>query len=862
MREQIILVSGVNESELLRTFAKFKNNTIGLRVVNATELAKIALMKSGISITEDYVSSREEPSIIYSFLNKVKYFESASFSDAGNLSTAINSLRMLVETTNEEDAIKLGLSKGEFKEKNDAILEVYQKYANELKREGLIDSIGIIRKALTEAKPFDADFVFLKEYPLTPIDISLLNYISNGEAKELSILDFLTKEEPNNIVFKEAYGEINEAEDIISSIYKDSLPLDKCVVSCADSKKYAQIFYDLSRRYDIPMTFGTGIPIINSNPAKLLNLISIWDSKGYHGIDALKDIIYSESFSRTKLADIYGVTKLHRNEINDICTIAGSLKLSFDSKLNKERIEKYKKSLENKIEKAKINESKELNRLEYKAEILNKVEIFSSDLGMGIIPFIEKYSVMRDNPSGRIDKSALNVIKESLDAFFKYSNGASITEIIPEILEKTVCSEISREGALHITSVQGAISSLRENLFVCGLSSQEFPGTPTENYLLLDDDLLNFTKASYAPTSTNRINNVKESLLNLIKISKDMGVNITLSYSEFNLAELKEQNPSSMLFSIFEDENPNKTIDDFRNSFVKVKYFESELSKSRLVSDKSTKGYIIEYEKNEKEMDEVSNLLDKEWSPSALDIFFQCPRRFYLKNVLGIPEEEPDDPFMVISAADIGTIAHSMMEEIAGNNMNMKDFLELSGKAFDEFLLSRPPLHIDDANREKREFLKMMENAFIKDPKNDVISAEKEYNFEHPSGVKLHGYPDRVEKDKDGNLLIADFKTGRNITHIKNDIDTCFQVIVYAWLLEKDGINISKCEYRYLRKGQTIPCEYNEDIKDKLNEKLLKFKEAVLANDFPRSENKTSCKYCKMSDICLWESDVKSEEDE
>ena len=266
--------------------------------------------------------------------------------------------------------------------------------------------------------------------------------------------------------------------------------------------------------------------------------------------------------------------------------------------------------------------------------------------------------------------------------------------------------------------------------------------------------------------------------------------------------------------------------------------------------------FVLDANKLSTEMPKADKTLERAWSPSALDIFFQCPRRFYLTKVLWLPEDEPDDPFMVLSAADIGTLAHAMMEELAAKDMPKADFLKLSEKAFNDFLVGRPPIHEDDADKERKEFLKMMDSAYDQDPHNEVISAEEEYTYDHPSGVKLHGFPDRVEKDKDGNLIIADFKSGRTITHIKNDIDTCFQVVVYAWLLEQAGTDISRCDYRYLRKNRTITCDYNDDMKNKLNEKLVQFKTAVETNDFPRNENETSCKYCKMRDICLWEGDI------
>ena len=61
MIETIILAPGAGSSELLRTLAKFGKNTLGLRVLSRVELAKYALMKNGISITEEFLTAKEEP---------------------------------------------------------------------------------------------------------------------------------------------------------------------------------------------------------------------------------------------------------------------------------------------------------------------------------------------------------------------------------------------------------------------------------------------------------------------------------------------------------------------------------------------------------------------------------------------------------------------------------------------------------------------------------------------------------------------------------------------------------------------------------------------------------------------------------
>lgn len=56
MREIIILAPGLNENEMMKSLALHGVNSIGMRICGATELARLALMRSGISIADDFVS--------------------------------------------------------------------------------------------------------------------------------------------------------------------------------------------------------------------------------------------------------------------------------------------------------------------------------------------------------------------------------------------------------------------------------------------------------------------------------------------------------------------------------------------------------------------------------------------------------------------------------------------------------------------------------------------------------------------------------------------------------------------------------------------------------------------------------------
>ena len=127
MKETVILAPGANGSELLRSLAKHGVSTLGLRIVSTLELARMALMKSGVSVDREFIPGGSGPSLIFSFLNTIDYFKSASFADAEQLFAAMNTMRILVRG-DEAAGIKAALDGGEFQAKNDALLEAYSRY--------------------------------------------------------------------------------------------------------------------------------------------------------------------------------------------------------------------------------------------------------------------------------------------------------------------------------------------------------------------------------------------------------------------------------------------------------------------------------------------------------------------------------------------------------------------------------------------------------------------------------------------------------------------------------------------------------------------------------------------------------------
>ena len=876
MHEHIILTPGLNGNELIKNLALHGVNCFNLRIVSAGELARIALMRSGISVSEEFIDSNEQIALIAKAVKDVEYFGKPSFVDIRNITAAVDQMRSLVAEQDEAAVLKDTLSKGIFIEKNNALLDVYERYIQSLEDVDAIDSVMLIRKAIAECSPIDAEFSVLEEYPLNPLQNALIQKVSGGNVKTVSISSLYgASDKPLKISsYKNCYGASNEVETILADIYSGK-NIDECTVAITDPATYGQLFFDYALLYDIPMTFGCGIPVINSNPAKLLNLYYNWMTNGFFGSDAVLTMIHSDAFDRSKLKAALPETG-EGFSWSTFYEVLGQIRFTNDQEKNLSFLEKFKKALsedEILVDKTDLEACMQLERTKLCVPFL---EVMAKELALDTIDFIEKYSYIRVGDTSnarsllmRLDFDALHEIKEQMILINSVDTGMTKDDIILSILKNNVLVQPNTPGKMHITTVDRAVTSIRKNMYIAGLSAAKYPGSPKENYLLLDEDLLLFGEAAERYTSAGKNESKKKRLFELVRLSSMLGSSVNISYSGLNVSELKEENASSLIYELFKEEHGrNVTSEQLNEQIKEVEYFEPGLSLSRYIGQEYVNGTLIVPHTHNREMRGREQTLEREYSPSVLDVYVGCAQSFFLKYIMGLSAPDEDDPFEIISARAEGTLAHSLMELLAEEpDMSLDDFKAKAEEYFERYIDEHPPLISKNVENKKTLFIEMMENAYNTDPKphREVVLKEEDIHCEHEVGVKIHGFPDRVERLEDGTCLIVDYKTGNKIKHIQDDPRTCLQVLIYAYLMEHEGYKVSGCEYRYIRLGQTVTCAWNDEMKAGLSSVLAEFKHDMLNGQFQLNyiteENKDSntidpCKYCKYGSVCGKEGEV------
>ena len=846
MKEKILVSSVLNGKELLCSLALRGKSFFAFRVLTPARLAETALIRCGKVPPGKRMRAQEQQFVTGELMRRVGYFSGVfSFRDAMDLADTLNAMRMRF-VSEEAEGLRKTLPSGEFTDKNGALLEMYGLYTAWLAENDRYDDVCLIRYAAEQAAEMDAELITLEEFALSPLEAALVSRLSGGKARMLSLqeaygaslrLDSLTR----------AYGAVNEADRMIRDIRGSGIPLDRCTVAVTEPAVYAQLFYDLYMEKGIPVAFGCGIPVSNTRPAGLLDLWGKWNGTGFHGADALGDMLYSDTFDRSRLTK-----ELNQNQteeegevhLPDLVPLAGRMRLGTDEQVNAARIDAWEKTLSESAE-----ERKQVKAL----------RLLGRELALPCDDFLKKYTCIREYPAGKdLDTKARAAILKVLGSAERYPGLMATEDMIPLALGQTVCMESAQEGKLFVTSVTGALSVQREHLFILGLSADKFPGKPRENALMLDSDWELLPCPETAPTSGNRVRENRDRLELLIRLAASLNIGVHAYWPDYDPAQMKELIPSSAVYRLL-DACPD--VKEEKEGFFPAVYSDSYAA-GRLYLE----GGRITPEKGsppEEKREKAGRKAKREWSPTAIDTWFGCKRRFQYRYLLGLDAAEPDDPMVIAPANAVGNMAHHLMEILAADKPDAAEFHDMASAMFDDFLTARPPMDEAAAEREKDRFVQMMDAAWKQDPKHGGLS-EREIHSRLRCGLLLKGRPDRVEDAGDGGYIVVDFKTGSTPEHVPDDPQTCRQVLIYAWMLQQEGKRIVSCEYRYLRLSRTVKCGTGPEIMGKLEEDLERFYNGLEAGDFAAEDGygnplkKNGCRYCPYAGIC--EMDKKREE--
>ena len=244
----------------------------------------------------------------------------------------------------------------------------------------------------------------------------------------------------------------------------------------------------------------------------------------------------------------------------------------------------------------------------------------------------------------------------------------------------------------------------------------------------------------------------------------------------------------------------------------------------------------------------------KNLSPSRASQFKTCPKQYKFANVDKIKE-----PTTEVQAK--GTTVHQALEDLYDlpkGERTPENLYNLFRSAWTKVRNNDEHVNLFQNVEEEKKWgvdaLNLLSNYLTLENPEEIEPLEKERWVRGSiEDLNLRGILDRMDRDKDGNLIIIDYKSGK-APAAKYKEPRFFAMKLYA-LLIKDELGEMPKELKliYLKNSTIHTMQVGEETLTNAKEEILEIwgniKKAYKDNDFPAIKN-TLCDWCYYKPIC------------
>jgi putative RecB family exonuclease len=147
-------------------------------------------------------------------------------------------------------------------------------------------------------------------------------------------------------------------------------------------------------------------------------------------------------------------------------------------------------------------------------------------------------------------------------------------------------------------------------------------------------------------------------------------------------------------------------------------------------------------------------------------------------------------------------------------------------------------------------YLKIISDKRKNNALSDFLAAEKEFNINIEDTILLNGFIDKIQLDSDKILHVADYKTSKSDSYLKNDF---FQLKTYAYVMFLTDPSLKKVRTSYIMARMNfkeIVKEFTlDDVKD-VEDYYLEKAALIRAEAGYKPKPSRLCDYCDYLESC------------
>ena len=739
-----------------------------------------------------------------------------------------------------------------------------------------------------------------------------------------SVFKTLMMTAPERVIdFFSAVGPTNEIREILRRCAADNIRFDEVEIVQTDSQCYIPTIYEtvvaalpdpMPAWSRVPVTFADGISAGVSRPGRALQAWIDWMRNDFpqaalvhiieNGLLDFGDRYTEDSHFRRlggvlrELVIVNGqdrYLKRLRNKLGESRCVIDNCSQDCSEAVHKDNTDSE----------ASVDLKTLYNFLERLLRISRSEGLSSIELIDNIGRFVQEFARSIDE----IDNYARLAILNELDATGEWLKSQSLI-LTFDILEwaRNMPSSLQilgsgpRPGCLHVSHIMNGGHSGRKYLFIVGLDQERFPGSPSIDPLLLDQERQEISEHLITSWKSH-----EQKLVAFLRLLSRQTGDICLSYSTTDLSDDTSYLPSSVFQAALHFCSSSTSGDNFeRCPPAKEPLFQKffpHLWRGLIALDARASDIFTEYDGN---LGRAGGVFDPTepggptLSVQRLETFAKCPLSFFFKYILSVtsPSESGMNWDEWLDPLEIGSLLHEVFRVFVQELMKHRRLPlaardrgrlhSILNQYVEQCKEGHPPPNMHALYRQVR-LLEAAADIFLveeeiasrsliprfaevsigvrKSGEGTDLDQDAPENLEIEPGVfvRISGRVDRIDELVHGaqnEFVVWDYKTGgtyryqrTDLFHQGRNLQHVIYMAVIASLLKRRlhrDVRVSKFGYYFPSlKGRGVRIVTDAERAGKGVEILQGLCRMMKHGCFPATTSaKEDCKYCEYSAIC------------